>query len=581
MDSFSSDLALRIIQYLNVDDSGRLAEASQRYYYLVHQYRLLKGSEIGIATLGPRTLSRAPGADEPYDAEKFAAMMVKDCKEKLQNKPSLVLGFSVPHDMVGAISAKMTFPDSSDNTTPTIGLTCVAHQDIQVCEPGVQIGPNELTSLMAMNFPDATILPYSIQGRPKPADLDFLEQRLTFHNQTDQEDFWKAMILYAVDRGADATDQITTRMQTIIPNALIVGGVCAGGFVSLPTFTKEELALMSIKQLRYTLERYCPYSYDAKKVLSSKSHFVEYTWNMLRREEITRNSFGSMSQISGSGIFGVFLGGNVPVKSVVSRGVHSVLNRNGPPRCFSNLVVKEVILSKPGDDDYIFGDDPDAEAVHVVRKVLDRDTGSIYTPMELMVKYASSAPQFEFIGFKRKGRDGFQLFDVNNLTQATNTFVILTENSEHDLETLEGAELDFFSLNGEACMEDMDRTMLQLKQQTEGEKILGALIYTCNGRGPEGGSFIPEAQSDAKRFVKVFPNVPCTGFYAAGEYGPVALAGNENVFQSGHATLQGFTAVFALFIVPENDGLENYNLDDSNENVGKFVREQLQSKEGG
>ena len=66
------------------------------------------------------------------------------------------------------------------------------------------------------------------------------------------------------------------------------------------------------------------------------------------------------------------------------------------------------------------------------------------------------------------------------------------------------------------------------------------------------------------------------GFYAGGEIGPLALAGNEKVFQKGKAAVQGFTAVFALFIVPVTDS-PNYHLDDCRENVTAFVESNLSS----
>ena len=127
---------------------------------------------------------------------------------------------------------------------------------------------------------------------------------------------------------------------------------------------------------------------------------------------------------------------------------------------------------------------------------------------------------------------------MNNLVEQINMFVVVTDGSEASEESLKGAELDFFTLNGKACMEDMDRTMVKLSEQTKGEEILGALMYTCCGRGPKPG-LIPERMSDATRFANVFPNVPCLGFYANGEFGPLALAGNEDVFQVGRSTHQG------------------------------------------
>ena len=95
-------------------------------------------------------------------------------------------------------------------------------------------------------------------------------------------------------------------------------------------------------------------------------------------------------------------------------------------------------------------------------------------------------------------------------------------------------------------------------------------MFSCNGRGPESGGLIQETMADATRFAKIFPDVPCLGFYAGGEIGPLALAGKQNVFQKGKAAVQGFTAVFCLFIVPVVER-RNYNLDDSPEAVRQFV----------
>lgn len=72
---------------------------------------------------------------------------------------------------------------------------------------------------------------------------------------------------------------------------------------------------------------------------------------------------------------------------------------------------------------------------------------------------------------------------------------------------------------------------------------------------------------------------------AGGEIGPKALAGNEtSVFQKGNTAIQGFTAVFVLFIVPKIDH-NNKNVkknmllfvDDRKENVTSFVQRRLAS----
>ena len=87
-------------------------------------------------------------------------------------------------------------------------------------------------------------------------------------------------------------------------------------------------------------------------------------------------------------------------------------------------------------------------------------------------------------------------------------------------------------------------------------------------------SMLQEQMADAQRFNKHFPDTPCLGFYAGGEIGPMALVGNRDIFQKGKAAVQGFTAVFLLFIVPEAiPGA--FQFDDSNENVVKYLEDQL------
>lgn len=81
----------------------------------------------------------------------------------------------------------------------------------------------------------------------------------------------------------------------------------------------------------------------------------------------------------------------------------------------------------------------------------------------------------------------------------------------------------------------------------EEQRILGALLFTCSGRGV--GMFRQEAH-DARLFQQQFPESPLLGYYAGGEIGPAIQGDAEIPFLKGHARLQGFTAVFGFFLVP-------------------------------
>ena len=520
--SISSDLALKIIQCLNVVDSGELASVSRRYYYLVHQYRRLRGPELAT------TSSSANGIDS-------IRQVVKDCKQKVQSKPNLLLHFTATSMTDFSVTKPLSFGSE------TVGLGVVSPQEIQVRQPGQngsqgKIDDDSNDSLMAMNFPGATVLPFSIDHTAGNLDFDFLEQRLKYHNKSGDDKFWKAVILYATGGSADA---VIVRLQKFMPNAAIVGGVCLEGHVSIPEFTKEELGSMSIKHLRYLSSKHMPF----KKIMPGiieKSDLVDHIFDTLKTKQFVIDSSGSYERVIGlDSAFGVFLGGDVPVRSVVSRGVQSLLNSKGSPQPFSDLVVHETCLSKPGTEDYLFG--KNGPPVHLISKIEDKTSGNLYSPMEVFGKYSSSnLHQAQYLGFKRKGHDGFELSEMNNMAmQQLDTFVIVSDGSMASDESLKGAEIDFFMFNGKSCMDDMDRTMSMLREQTEGEEILGALMYTCCARGPSNSGLIPERMSDATRFAKGFPDVPCLGFYANGEFGPLALAGNENVFQTGRAMHQG------------------------------------------
>ncbi|CAJ1445126.1 unnamed protein product [Effrenium voratum] len=80
-----------------------------------------------------------------------------------------------------------------------------------------------------------------------------------------------------------------------------------------------------------------------------------------------------------------------------------------------------------------------------------------------------------------------------------------------------------------------------------GESILGALLFTCNARGPH---VFGSHAKDASLFQEQFPQAPLMGFYAAGEIGPSVDEDSDHAFLRGNACLQGFTAVYGLFLVP-------------------------------
>mmetsp|Transcript_55658 Transcript_55658/g.132694 ORF Transcript_55658/g.132694 Transcript_55658/m.132694 type:complete len:456 (-) Transcript_55658:134-1501(-) len=79
---------------------------------------------------------------------------------------------------------------------------------------------------------------------------------------------------------------------------------------------------------------------------------------------------------------------------------------------------------------------------------------------------------------------------------------------------------------------------------TEERRILGALLFSCNAR-----QMFSADKSDPVQFLEQVPKAQLLGCYAGGEIGPEARP--DCTFVSGRARLQGFTAVFGVFLVPK------------------------------
>lgn len=94
-----------------------------------------------------------------------------------------------------------------------------------------------------------------------------------------------------------------------------------------------------------------------------------------------------------------------------------------------------------------------------------------------------------------------------------------------------GQTVQFHLRDAESASQDLRQI---LKKQTRGFSAKSALLFTCNGRG----SRLFEIDSHDAQMVQEFAGeIPCAGFFCAGEIGPV---GNQNF-------LHGFTASIALF----------------------------------
>jgi small ligand-binding sensory domain FIST len=536
MDDLNSDLLLDVIQYLNLQDSSRLATSCRRLYYLVHQFRRLKGPEL-VTSASYNSATRKQHSSKE---------VVQDAVKQLQTPPNLVLCFNTPRN---------TLSEQLSSHLPKDAVVVgVVSGDIQVNSGKGEVEHQSNASIMCASFPNASLLPFSINYG---ADLE--DNIANFKTQLASADTpWKAMIVYAVGNGASFCEPFVVSLQSAFPDMAIVGGICEEGYVSSTgsNTSIEELNRMSIRQLRTLLRQVG----GSEINVVEKSDLVNLIWQR-QQESLQLTSLDDA-------VFGVVLGGDAPVKSMVSRGVTSITH--GVPQPTSPFVVHSVDFFRPGDPGYLFRGEH-LQPMHMISELKNTETGQVLTATECMTSMTQEA---EFLGVKRDSHDGFELYMMSPFSQATNNYLITTDGSQEQEESLQGAQIDFFHLSGQACLEDMEKMAKQLREQTQGEQILGAVMFSCSGRGPSRGRLIPEDMADAKRFHKEFPDVPCLGFYAGGEIGPMALAGNENVFQTGRASVQGFTAVFCLFIVPVVER-QRQMLDDCRENVNRFVGNRL------
>jgi small ligand-binding sensory domain FIST len=98
-----------------------------------------------------------------------------------------------------------------------------------------------------------------------------------------------------------------------------------------------------------------------------------------------------------------------------------------------------------------------------------------------------------------------------------------------------GRTVQFHVRDAATADEDLD-TLLSAAKQNAAD-CLGALVFSCNGRGTR---LFDQPHHDAQALERSWPRLPVAGFFAQGEIGPV---GGKNF-------LHGFTASIALFGPP-------------------------------
>ena len=97
-----------------------------------------------------------------------------------------------------------------------------------------------------------------------------------------------------------------------------------------------------------------------------------------------------------------------------------------------------------------------------------------------------------------------------------------------------GATVQFQVRDAAGADKDLRLTVERAGAELPGSPV-GALLFTCNGRGRR---MFGVADHDASTIEELLGGIPLAGFFAAGEIGPIA----------GRNAMHGFTASMALFI---------------------------------
>ena len=106
-----------------------------------------------------------------------------------------------------------------------------------------------------------------------------------------------------------------------------------------------------------------------------------------------------------------------------------------------------------------------------------------------------------------------------------------------------GQTVQFQVRDAATADEDLDALLSSAKQDSSAD-CLGALVFTCNGRGTH---LFDTPHHDAQAVARRWNHLPVAGFFAQGEIGPV---GGKNF-------LHGFTASIALFEAATSDRPRN------------------------
>jgi len=219
------------------------------------------------------------------------------------------------------------------------------------------------------------------------------------------------------------------------------------------------------------------------------------------------------------GVVGVALSGNIEMKAIVAQGCRPIGQTYRVAESQRNIMLG---LALP-EVDYTDRDDSIRPPLKVLQDLVD----------DLSPKDRELAKHSLFIGL------------------ASNEFKQTLEPGDFLIRTLIGVDpqigaiaigdkvrtgqrIQFHVRDAEASAEDLEVLLQQYCNQIGKAQAIGALIFSCLGRGEQ---LYKQPNFDSGLFKRYLGSVPLGGFFCNGEIGPVG----------GNTFLHGFTTVFGIF----------------------------------
>lgn len=210
------------------------------------------------------------------------------------------------------------------------------------------------------------------------------------------------------------------------------------------------------------------------------------------------------------GLVGVALAGNISVRTVISQGCRPIGDRFIVTKAEHNVIQE-------------LGGIPALHCLQTVFGQLSPDERAL-AQRALHIGIAMDEQRAHFT------RGDFLIRNLIGADQETGAIVI------GDI-VQEGQTVQFQVRDAQSADEDL-RALLAASSSVESSKPMGALLFSCCGRGR---GLFGSADHDASVLQQQLGSIPVAGFFAQGEVGPV---GGKNF-------LHGYTASIAIFSEPD------------------------------